>query len=62
MRHWNRLANRIDALALPRGIVSLPVVDMNVRLPLNLIWQKDNSSPLLQKLVTQVQAMERNKR
>jgi DNA-binding transcriptional LysR family regulator len=34
----------------PRGIVLLPVVDMNVRLPFNLIWKKDNSSPLLQKL------------
>jgi DNA-binding transcriptional LysR family regulator len=40
----------------PRGIVLLPVVDMNVRLPFNLIWKKDNSSPLLQKFVTQVQA------
>jgi DNA-binding transcriptional LysR family regulator len=40
----------------PRGIVLLPVVDMNVRLPFNLIWKKDNSSPLLQKFVAQVQA------
>ena len=40
----------------PRDIVLLPVVDMNVRLPFNLIWKKDNSSPLLQKFVTQVQA------
>jgi len=40
----------------PRGIVLLPVVDMNVRLPFNLIWKKDNSSPLLQKFVVQVQA------
>jgi hypothetical protein len=40
----------------PPGIVSLPVVDMNVRLPFNLIWKKDNSSPLLQKFVAQVQA------
>ena len=40
----------------PRGIVLLPVVDMNVRLPFSLIWKKDNSSPLLQKFVTQVQA------
>jgi len=42
----------------PRGIVLLPVVDMNVRLPFNLIWKKDNSSPLLQKFVAQVQATE----
>ena len=40
----------------PRGVVLLPVVDMNVRLAFNLIWKKDNSSPLLQKFVTQVEA------
>jgi len=40
----------------PRGIVLLPVVDMNVRLPFNLIWKKDNSSRLLQKFVAQVEA------
>jgi DNA-binding transcriptional LysR family regulator len=40
----------------PRGIVLLPVVDMNVRLPFSLIWRKDNSSPLLQKFVAQVEA------
>jgi hypothetical protein len=40
----------------PRGVVLLPVVDMNVRLPFNLTWKKDNSSPLLQKFVAQVQA------
>jgi DNA-binding transcriptional LysR family regulator len=40
----------------PRGIVLLPVVDMNLRVPYNLIWKKDNSSPLLQKFVAQVEA------
>jgi DNA-binding transcriptional LysR family regulator len=40
----------------PRGIVLLPVVDMSVRLLFNLIWKKDNSSPLLQKFVAQVKA------
>ena len=40
----------------PRGIVLLPVVDMNVRLPFSLVWKKDNSSPLLQKFVAQVKA------
>jgi DNA-binding transcriptional LysR family regulator len=39
----------------PRGIALLRVVDMNVRLPFNLIWKKDNTSPLLAKLVAQVQ-------
>jgi DNA-binding transcriptional LysR family regulator len=41
----------------PRGVVLVPVVDMNVRLPFNLIWKKDNSSPLLQKFVAQVKAL-----
>ena len=40
----------------PRGVVLRPVVDMKVRLPFNLIWKKDNSLPLLQKFVKQVQA------
>ncbi len=40
----------------PRGVVLLPVVDMNVALAFNLIWKKDNSSPLLQKFVAQVGA------
>jgi DNA-binding transcriptional LysR family regulator len=38
----------------PKGIVLVPVVDMNVRLPFNLIWKTDNTSPLLQKFVAQV--------
>jgi len=46
----------------PRGIVLLPVTDMNVRLPFNLIWKKDNSSPLLEKFVAQVQATKRTPR
>src|SRR5580765_5651650 len=41
----------------PRGLVLLPVVDMNIRLPYNLIWKKHNTSPLLQKLLAQVQAL-----
>jgi DNA-binding transcriptional LysR family regulator len=40
----------------PRGVVLQPVVDMNVRLPFNVIWKKDNASPLLQKFLAQVQA------
>jgi DNA-binding transcriptional LysR family regulator len=43
----------------PRGVVLLPVVDMDIRLPFNLIWKKDNSSPLLQKFVAQVEALGR---
>ena len=41
----------------PRSVMLLPVVDMNVRLPFNLIWKKDNSSPLLHKFVAQVEAV-----
>ena len=40
----------------PRGVVLLPVVDMNVQLPFNVIWKRDNTSPLLQKSMAQVQA------
>lgn len=40
----------------PRGVALLPVVDMDVRLPFNVIWKKDNASPLLQKFLAQVQA------
>ena len=39
----------------PRGIALIPVADMNVRLPFNLIWKKGNSSPLLKAFVTHVQ-------
>jgi DNA-binding transcriptional LysR family regulator len=46
----------------PRGIVLLPVADMNVRLPFNLIWKKDNSSPVLQKFVAQVEADKKPRR
>jgi DNA-binding transcriptional LysR family regulator len=43
----------------PRGVVLLPVVDMDLRLPFNLVWRKDDSSPLLQKFVAQVEALGR---
>jgi len=38
----------------PQGVALLPVADMQVRLPFNLIWKRDNSSTLLQKFVAQV--------
>jgi len=40
----------------PRGIALFPVVDMNIRIPYNIIWKKDNSSPLVHKFVDQVEA------
>ena len=39
----------------PRGVALIPVADMNVRLPFNLIWKKGNSSPLLKAFVAHVQ-------
>jgi DNA-binding transcriptional LysR family regulator len=42
----------------PRSVALLPVADMNVRLPFSLIWKKGNASPLLQKLLAQVQDVE----
>jgi DNA-binding transcriptional LysR family regulator len=41
----------------PRDVVLVPVVDMNIRLPLNLIWRKDNTSPLLLNFLEQVEAL-----
>ena len=41
----------------PRGVVLLPVVDMSLVLPFDLVWKKDNTSPLLQKFVTRVVAV-----
>ncbi len=43
----------------PRGIALVPVVDMKVRLPFDLIWKKDNTSPLLQRFVAQVTSTEK---
>ena len=40
----------------PRSIALVPVVDMNVRLPFNLIWKKDDASPVLQTFVAQAEA------
>jgi len=40
----------------PTGVVLLPVVDMRVRLPFNVIWKKGDASPVLQKFLAQVQA------
>jgi hypothetical protein len=35
----------------------MPVVDLNVPLPLSLAWRKDNSSPLLAGFVEEVQRL-----
>ncbi len=39
----------------PKGVVVLPVSDLNVSLQLALVWRKDNASPLLARFVAGVQ-------
>src|SRR5882672_2644896 len=41
----------------PEGVVVLPVTDLNLPLPLALIWRKDNVSPLLAKFVADVRQL-----
>jgi DNA-binding transcriptional LysR family regulator len=41
----------------PKAVVLLPVTDMNVALPLTLIWKRDNDSPLLANFVASVRQM-----
>jgi DNA-binding transcriptional LysR family regulator len=43
----------------PRGVKLLPIADLNVPVPIYLIWRKDNQSPLLQRFVAQVQSLVR---
>src|SRR5712675_2233065 len=41
----------------PASVVVLPVTDLNLPLPLALIWRKDNVSPLLEKFVADVRQL-----
>lgn len=41
----------------PEGVVLLPVTDLNLSLPLSLVWRKDNISPLLAKFVAGVRSL-----
>jgi DNA-binding transcriptional LysR family regulator len=41
----------------PKSVVIMPVVDLNVPLPLSLAWKKGNSSPLLASFVGEVQRL-----
>ena len=41
----------------PKGVVVLPVSDLNVSLQLALVWRKDNASPLLAKFVADVRSL-----
>jgi DNA-binding transcriptional LysR family regulator len=40
----------------PEGVVLLPVTDLDLSLPLSLVWRKGNISPLLAKFVACVRA------
>ena len=41
----------------PAGVVLLPMEDLNLPLPMSLIWRKDNTSPLLARFVADVQLL-----
>lgn len=41
----------------PPGVTLLPVVDLHVTFPFELLWNKDNNSPLLAKLVDNVRSL-----
>jgi DNA-binding transcriptional LysR family regulator len=44
-------------LRCPKSVVIMSVVDLNVPLPLALVWRKDNSSPLLANFIGEVQRL-----
>jgi len=41
----------------PDGVVLLPVIDLNLALPISLVWSKGNRSPLLAIFVTAVKSL-----
>ena len=41
----------------PPGVSLLRVIDLNLRLPIALIWRKDNTSPLLANFTADVKAL-----
>jgi DNA-binding transcriptional LysR family regulator len=41
----------------PKSVVIMPVVDLNVPLPLALAWKRDNTSPLLAGFIAEVQRL-----
>lgn len=41
----------------PQSVVVLPVMNLNLQLPLALVWRKDNVSPLLAKFVADVKLL-----
>jgi hypothetical protein len=43
----------------PESVVIMPVVDLNIALPLALAWRKDNTSPLLASFIGDCAAVAR---
>ena len=41
----------------PESVVIVPVVDLDMALPLALAWRKDNTAPLLAKFLGEVRRM-----
>jgi len=41
----------------PEGVVIMPVIDLNVQVPLELVWRKENRSPLLARFVVGLQRL-----
>jgi len=41
----------------PEGAVILPIIDLDMPLPLSLVWTRDNSSPLLARFVADVRLL-----
>jgi DNA-binding transcriptional LysR family regulator len=41
----------------PAGVTILPVPDLNIPLPLALVWRKDNISPLLARFVEDIRSL-----
>jgi DNA-binding transcriptional LysR family regulator len=41
----------------PDGVVTMPVIDLNVPAPLELTWRKDNISPLLTRFVAELRRL-----
>jgi DNA-binding transcriptional LysR family regulator len=41
----------------PDGVVILPIIDLDMPLPLSLVWRKDNTSPLLARFVADVRLL-----
>jgi LysR substrate binding domain len=41
----------------PKSVVVMPVADLNMPLPLALVWRRDNTSPLLASFIDEVQRL-----